>query len=79
MAYRLAADESTSDLIAFRRMVKDARSARAGDRPTDALTEPPNSDDIITVDRDGSHLPDPAEFGRRSQACLCRAKLIHHR
>jgi DNA-binding SARP family transcriptional activator len=36
-AYRLAADESTSDLIAFRRMVKDARSARAGDRPADAL------------------------------------------
>jgi DNA-binding SARP family transcriptional activator len=36
-AYRLAADESTSDLIAFRRMVEDARSARAGDRPADAL------------------------------------------
>ena len=36
-AYRLAADESTSDLIAFRRMVKDARSARAGNRPADAL------------------------------------------
>jgi DNA-binding SARP family transcriptional activator len=36
-AYRLAADESTSDLIAFRRMVKGARSARAGDRPADAL------------------------------------------
>jgi DNA-binding SARP family transcriptional activator len=36
-AYRLAADESTSDLIAFRRRVKDARSARAGDRPADAL------------------------------------------
>jgi DNA-binding SARP family transcriptional activator len=36
-AYRLAADESTSDLIAFLRMVKDARSARAGDRPADAL------------------------------------------
>jgi DNA-binding SARP family transcriptional activator len=36
-AYRLAADESTSDLIAFRCMVKDARSARAGDRPADAL------------------------------------------
>ena len=36
-AYRLAADESTSDLIAFRRMVKDARSVRAGDRPADAL------------------------------------------
>jgi DNA-binding SARP family transcriptional activator len=37
VAYRLAADESTSDLIAFRRRVKDAREARAGDRPTDAL------------------------------------------
>ena len=36
-AYRLAADESTSDLIVFRRMVKDARSARAGDRLADAL------------------------------------------
>jgi DNA-binding SARP family transcriptional activator len=36
-AYRLAADESTSDLIAFRYLVKDARSARAGDRPADAL------------------------------------------
>ena len=36
-AYRLAADENTSDLIAFRRMVKDARSARAGNRPADAL------------------------------------------
>ena len=36
-AYRLAADESTSDLIAFRHMVKDARSACAGDRPADAL------------------------------------------
>jgi DNA-binding SARP family transcriptional activator len=36
-AYRLAADEGTSDLIAFRRMVKDARSAHAGDRPADAL------------------------------------------
>lgn len=36
-AYRLAADESTSDLIAFRSMVDDARSARAGDRPADAL------------------------------------------
>jgi len=35
--YRLAADENTSDLIAFRRMVKDARSARAEDRPADAL------------------------------------------
>ncbi len=37
VAYRLAADESTSDLIVFRRIVKDARSARAGGRPTDAL------------------------------------------
>lgn len=37
VAYRLAADESTSDLIAFRRMVEDARSARARHRPTDAL------------------------------------------
>src|SRR6516164_757691 len=36
-AYRLAADENTSDLIAFRRMVTDARSARAGDRLADAL------------------------------------------
>jgi DNA-binding SARP family transcriptional activator len=36
-AYRLAADEGTSDLIAFRRMVNDARSAHAGDRPADAL------------------------------------------
>jgi DNA-binding SARP family transcriptional activator/tetratricopeptide (TPR) repeat protein len=36
-AYRLAADESTSDLIAFRRVVNDARSARAGDRQADAL------------------------------------------
>jgi DNA-binding SARP family transcriptional activator len=36
-AYRLAADESTSDLIAFRRIVKDARSARAGDRPAAGL------------------------------------------
>jgi DNA-binding SARP family transcriptional activator/AcrR family transcriptional regulator len=35
--YRLAADENTSDLIAFRRMVKDARSARAQDRPADAF------------------------------------------
>ena len=35
--YRLSADESTSDLIAFRRIVDDARSARAGDRPADAL------------------------------------------
>jgi DNA-binding SARP family transcriptional activator len=36
-AYRLAADKSTSDLIAFRRMVKTARSARTSDRPADAL------------------------------------------
>ena len=36
-AYRLAADEGTSDLIAFRHMVEDARSARAGNRPADAL------------------------------------------
>jgi len=36
-AYRLVADESTSDLIAFRYLVNDARSARAGDRPADAL------------------------------------------
>jgi len=36
-AYRLVADENTSDLIAFRRMVKAARSARADDRPADAL------------------------------------------
>ena len=36
-AYRLAADESTSDLIAFRRMLEHARLARAGDRPADAL------------------------------------------
>jgi DNA-binding SARP family transcriptional activator/tetratricopeptide (TPR) repeat protein len=36
-AYRLAADETMSDLIAFRRMVADARSARAAGRPADAL------------------------------------------
>ena len=36
-AYRLVADENTSDLIAFRHMVKAARSARADDRPADAL------------------------------------------
>jgi DNA-binding SARP family transcriptional activator len=36
-AYRLAADENTSDLIAFRRLVKDARSAHAEGRPADAL------------------------------------------
>jgi DNA-binding SARP family transcriptional activator/tetratricopeptide (TPR) repeat protein len=36
-AYRLAADETTSDLIAFRRLVEDARTARAASRPADAL------------------------------------------
>ena len=36
-AYRLVADESTSDLIAFRHMVKAARSALADDRPAHAL------------------------------------------
>jgi DNA-binding SARP family transcriptional activator len=36
-AYRLAADESTSDLIAFRRLVTDARSAHAEGRPAAAL------------------------------------------
>jgi hypothetical protein len=36
-AYRLAADESTSDLIAFRRLVRDARSAHADGRPSAAL------------------------------------------
>jgi len=36
-AYRLAADESMSDLIAFRRMVKDAGRAVAEGRPADAL------------------------------------------
>jgi DNA-binding SARP family transcriptional activator len=36
-AYRLAADESVSDLIAFRRIVKDARAAGADNRPRDAL------------------------------------------
>jgi DNA-binding SARP family transcriptional activator len=36
-AYRLAADKSMSDLIAFRRTVRTARSARASDRPADAL------------------------------------------
>jgi DNA-binding SARP family transcriptional activator len=35
--YRLAADENMSDLIAFRRMVKDARSARAEGCPADAF------------------------------------------
>jgi DNA-binding SARP family transcriptional activator/tetratricopeptide (TPR) repeat protein len=36
-AYRLAADETTSDLIAFRRMVEAARSAHIASRPADAL------------------------------------------
>ncbi|MBV9794313.1 MAG: tetratricopeptide repeat protein [Actinobacteria bacterium] len=36
-AYRLAADETTSDLIAFRRLVEDARAAHAAGRPADAL------------------------------------------
>lgn len=36
-AYRLAADESSPDLIAFRRMVKDAWSAQAEDRPAGAF------------------------------------------
>ncbi len=36
-AYRLAADASTSDLIAFWRTVKDARSAHAEGRPAAAL------------------------------------------
>jgi DNA-binding SARP family transcriptional activator len=36
-AYRLAADESVSDLIAFRRILKDARAAYADNRPEDAL------------------------------------------
>jgi DNA-binding SARP family transcriptional activator len=36
-AYRLAADKSMSDLIAFRRMVKAARWARTSGRPADAL------------------------------------------
>ena len=36
-AYRLAADESVSDLIAFRRTLKDARAAYADNRPEDAL------------------------------------------
>ncbi len=36
-AYRLAADEDMSDLIAFRRLVKAARSAHARGRPTAAL------------------------------------------
>lgn len=36
-AYRLGAEEGMSDLIAFRRLVKDARSAGAANRPSDAL------------------------------------------
>jgi DNA-binding SARP family transcriptional activator len=36
-AYRLAADEKTSDLVAFRHMVKNARLAYAEGRPADAL------------------------------------------
>jgi DNA-binding SARP family transcriptional activator/tetratricopeptide (TPR) repeat protein len=36
-AYRLAVDADTSDLIAFRRMVRDAASAHAAGRPEDAL------------------------------------------
>jgi DNA-binding SARP family transcriptional activator/tetratricopeptide (TPR) repeat protein len=36
-AYRLIADESTSDLIRFRRLVREARSAHGGNRPGDAL------------------------------------------
>ena len=36
-AYRFAADESVSDLIAFRRMVKDAWPAHGEDRAADAL------------------------------------------
>jgi DNA-binding SARP family transcriptional activator len=36
-AYRLAADESMSDLISFRRMVRDAGSAHAEGRPAGAL------------------------------------------
>jgi hypothetical protein len=36
-AYRLAVDADTSDLISFRRMVRDAASAHAADRPADAL------------------------------------------
>jgi DNA-binding SARP family transcriptional activator len=36
-AYRLAADESVSDLIAFRRILKDARATYADNRPEDAL------------------------------------------
>jgi DNA-binding SARP family transcriptional activator len=36
-AYRLAADENMSDLMAFRRMAQDGRSAHAAGRPADAL------------------------------------------
>ncbi len=36
-AYRLAADADTSDLISFRRLVRDAASAHAADQPADAL------------------------------------------
>ena len=37
VGYRLAADENMSDLLAFRRKVKDARSVRAANRPADTL------------------------------------------
>jgi DNA-binding SARP family transcriptional activator len=36
-AYRLAVDEDMSDLISFRRLVKDAGSAYAANQPADAL------------------------------------------
>ena len=36
-AYRLAADESTSDLIRFRRLVREARSANGRNHPGEAL------------------------------------------
>src|ERR1700722_19485861 len=36
-AYRLAVDEDMSDLISFRRLVRDAGSAFAADQPADAL------------------------------------------
>jgi len=36
-AYRLAVDEDMSDLISFRRLVKDAGSAHAANQPADAL------------------------------------------
>ena len=36
-AYRLAADENMSDLMAFQRLAKEARSAHADGRPADAL------------------------------------------